>query len=157
MLYDYSFTTANISIPLNILIMMSRRHNIIVIRHGNPNDPKFTLHLSQHNTNHPVNHPVSVHSLQPTSPAQRVTDPKKIMHHYTNHITNIFNHDTYYHRTNFILHYIRGYTSSYTYCHHSMSHVTPTSSSISIYPNHYGISKFLSTPILNSSITQFLI
>ncbi|TKC51032.1 hypothetical protein EI555_003177 [Monodon monoceros] len=55
-----SCRTANVSIPLKILIIMSRRHNIIVIRHGNPNDPKFTLHLSQHNTHHPV----SVHSLQ---------------------------------------------------------------------------------------------
>ncbi|KAB0399757.1 hypothetical protein E2I00_010889, partial [Balaenoptera physalus] len=147
-LSTYHFTTANISIPLNILTIMSRRHNIIAIPHGNPNDPKFTLHFSQNNTNHPV----SVRSLQGHTqiiltsnsikhiwhrlPSQshllkESPTPKKTIYHYTNHITNIFNHNIYSHRTNFILHYIRGYTSSYTHYHHSMSRATPTSSSIS--------------------------
>ncbi|TKC43830.1 hypothetical protein EI555_007517, partial [Monodon monoceros] len=49
-LLDTGILNANISIPLNILTIMSRRHNIIAIPHGNPNDPKFTLHFSQHNT-----------------------------------------------------------------------------------------------------------
>eukprot|EP00069_Balaena_mysticetus_P019737 bmy_12367T0 len=138
---------------------MSRRHNIIAIPHGNPNDPKFTLHFSQHNTNHPVSvlslrgHTQIIltsnsikhiwHRLPSQSHLLRVTDPKKTVYHYTNHITNIFNHNIYNHRTNFILHYIRGYTSSYTHYHHSMSRATPTSSSISVYPKHYRLSKFL--------------
>ncbi|TKC40793.1 hypothetical protein EI555_006922, partial [Monodon monoceros] len=47
-------TAANIPIPLNVLTIMSRRHNIITVHHGNPNNPKLTLYLSQHNTNHPT-------------------------------------------------------------------------------------------------------
>eukprot|EP00069_Balaena_mysticetus_P004879 bmy_17648T0 len=159
--------TANISIPLNALTTMSRRHNIITVHHGNPNNPKLTLHLSQHNSNHLI----GVHRLRShtqvilasnsikysVSPAQRITELKKTIHHYTNHITNIFNHNIYHHRSNSILHYIRGHTSSYTHHHHSMCRITSTASGISIYPKHHGLSEFPSTPILNPSITQLLI
>eukprot|EP00069_Balaena_mysticetus_P001023 bmy_14931T0 len=68
----------------------------------------------------PTAPPLSNSNNQSISPAQRITDLKKTMHHYTNHITNIFNHNIYRHRTNSILHHIRGHTNSYTHHHHSM-------------------------------------
>ncbi|TKC38865.1 hypothetical protein EI555_019366 [Monodon monoceros] len=152
---------------------MSRRHNIITVHHGNPNNPKLTLHLSQHNSNHPIGvrglrshtqiilasnsikYPEFLVNILSRLPICTTTALDKIPLPLM--LTSIILFDIIFEATLGPTLIIVTRCGNQTERLNSGLRITSTASGISIYPKHHGLSEFPSTPILDPSITQLLI